>query len=100
MSTLWKPIEYPTEDGEPMPGGQIQGLPVHNMIEDLKDRYSDYPDVYVWGDMFIYHRQGDSSAVVAPNVFVVLDAQGNHPRKSWLTWVEGAVAVLRPRSGN
>lgn len=84
-------VEYPTEDGEPMPGGQIQGLPVHNMIEDLKDRYSDHPDVYVWGDMFIYHSEGDPSAVMAPNVFVVLDAQGNHPRKSWFTWVEGAV---------
>lgn len=84
-----EPIEYPTEDGEPMPGGLIQQVPVWETIGALKAHYSAHPDVFVWGDMFIYHREGDPSAVVAPNVFVVLDARDNPERNSWFTWVEG-----------
>ena len=82
-------IEYPTEDGEPMPGGEIQSVPMNDMIGFLQTQFRDCPDVYVWGNMFIYYREGYPSAVVAPNVFVVFGARGEHLRKSWFTWREG-----------
>ena len=82
-------IEYPTEDGEPMPGGSIQSVPMNDMIGFLQTQFRDRPDVYVWGNMFIYYREGYPSAVVAPNVFVVFGARGKHLRKSWKVWEEG-----------
>ena len=39
--------------------------------------------------MLLYYRRDDASARVAPDVFVVSGANGNHLRHSWLIWEEG-----------
>jgi hypothetical protein len=43
--------------------------------------------VYVAGDLFLYYEEGNPSAVVAPDVFVVMGAS-NHLRSSYMLWRE------------
>ena len=57
----------------------------------LKIWFRDVSTVYVAGDMLIYYRRGYNRTRVAPDVFVVAGAKGNHPRQSWMVWAEGAV---------
>jgi Uma2 family endonuclease len=53
----------------------------------LRLRFQDRDDVYVGANMFLYYRQGDPKAVVAPDVFVVLDTHSTE-RRSWKVWEE------------
>jgi Uma2 family endonuclease len=45
---------------------------------------------YVAGNLFVYFEEGNPRAVVAPDVFVVLDAQP-HSRRIYQTWREGGL---------
>lgn len=85
-------IEYPYEDDEPLAETEYQYEPLTYAVSALKAYFSDREDVYAQGDMFVYFRMNDPSAVVAPDVFLVKGARGNHKRNSWFTWREGDVA--------
>ena len=87
-------IEYPSSDGERMAESDLQYVPLTETVSTLRNRFNDRPDVYVAGDMLVYYRMNDNRASVAPDVFVVLDAGGNHPRDSWLVWREGKAPDL------
>lgn len=82
-------IEYPCEDDEPLAETEYQYWPITYLIAVLKAFFSDREDVYAQGDMFVYFRMNDPSAVVAPDVFVVFGAPGSHKRNSWIIWREG-----------
>ena len=82
-------IEYPSSDGKPMAESDFQYIPMTDTIAALRNWFIDRADVYVAGDMLIYYRMNDNSIRVAPDVFVVFGAAGNHPRDSWLVWREG-----------
>lgn len=82
-------IVYPCEDDEPLAETEFQYEPLTYTVAALKSYFSDREDVYVQGDMFVYYRMNDPRSVVAPDVFVVLGAPGNHKRNSWLIWREG-----------
>ena len=58
-------------------------------VSTLRVRYQGRDDVYVAGDMLIYYIMNRNDISVAPDVYVVLGAAGNHPRDSWLVWREG-----------
>lgn len=83
-------IEYPCEDDEPLAETEYQYEPLTYAVAALKAYFSDRDDVYAQGDMFVYYRMNDPRSVVAPDVFVVFGALGNHKRNSWLTWREGS----------
>ena len=68
---------------------EFQYEPLTYAVAALKAYFSDRDDVYAQGDMFVYYRMNAPSSVVAPDVFVVLGANGNHKRNSWLIWREG-----------
>ena len=85
-------IEYPYEDDEPLAETEFQYEPLTYAVSALKAYFGDREDVYAQGDMFVYYRMNDPSAVVAPDVFLVKGARGNHKRNSWFTWREGDVA--------
>lgn len=87
-------IEYPSSDGERMAESDLQYVPLTETVSTLRNRFIDRPDVYVAGDMLVYYRMNDNRASVAPDVFVVLEADGNHPRDSWLVWREGKTPDL------
>ena len=82
-------IEYPSSDGEPMAGSDLQYVPLTETVSVLRTRFFDRSDVYIAGDMLVYYRINDNTVSVAPDLFAVFGATGNHPRDSWLVWREG-----------
>ena len=82
-------IEYPSSDGEPMAEYDWQYIPLTDTVSTLRVHYRDRSDVYIAGDMLIYYRINRNDVRVAPDVFAVFGATGNHPRDSWLVWREG-----------
>ena len=82
-------IEYPSSDGEPMSENQWQYLAMTDTFSALANHYINRPDVFVASDLLVYYRMNDNATRVAPDVFVVFGATGNHLRHSWLVWREG-----------
>ena len=82
-------IDYPSSDGEPMAESERQLIPMAGTFFILRDWFRDRPDVYIGCDLLIYYRKGDNGVRVAPDVFAVFGASGNHPRDTWKLWEEG-----------
>ncbi len=95
-------ICYPSSDGEPMAESDHQYVPLTNTVSALRVRYRNRDDVYIAGDMLVYYRINRADVRVAPDVFAVFGATGNHRRDSWLVWREGRapnfVMEVAPRS--
>ncbi|NJM27428.1 MAG: Uma2 family endonuclease [Pseudanabaena sp. RU_4_16] len=81
-------IEYPEEDDLPMPEGDAQREYLSYATQVLRVFFQERQDVYVSGNLFIYYEQGNTSANVAPDTFVVFGAD-NHNRGSYKVWEEG-----------
>ena len=82
-------IDYPSSDGEPMAETNFQYIPLTDTVSALRVRYQGRDDVYIAGDMLIYYQMNRADVRVAPDVYAVFGALGNHPRDSWLVWREG-----------
>ena len=82
-------IDYPSSDGEPMAESDHQYVPLTNTVSALRVRYHHRNDVYIAGDLLVYYRMNRTDVRVAPDVFAVFGATGNHRRDSWLVWREG-----------
>ena len=82
-------IDYPSSDGEPMAESDHQYVPLTNTVSALRVRYHHRKDVYIAGDLLVYYRMNRTDVRVAPDVFAVFGATGNHRRDSWLVWREG-----------
>ena len=96
-------IVYPSGDGEPMADNDWQWIAMADTALTLRNRYAGRTDVYVASDMLVYYRMNDVSASVAPDVYAVFGASGNHRRDSWLVWREGkapdfVLEVASPRT--
>jgi Uma2 family endonuclease len=65
------------------------------VLEDLRfalvRRYVDVPDVYVWGNLFLYYREGDPKACVCPDVFLIrgVGKRTDDRRRTYKLWEEG-----------
>jgi hypothetical protein len=83
-----KVVVYPSSDGKPMAEtDQHRNLTVY-VIEALKARYADRPDVYVSGDNFIFYQEGDPRKRVSPDAYVVFGVPMRE-RDSYKAWEEG-----------
>ena len=84
-------VYYPSNDEGPVEEAETdyQFKALTDTVWALKRRFGDVSTMYVAGDMFIYYRPRDISARIAPDVFVVEGAKGNHPRYRWRTWADG-----------
>ena len=82
-------IEYPSGDGEPMAENDWQWAAIADTALTLRNRYAGRTDVYVASDMLMYYRMNDNTTRVAPDVYAVFGANGNHRRDSWIVWREG-----------
>lgn len=80
-------VDYPDTDGLPMAESDFQRKPLTYAVEALDIYFQDRPDVYVSGNLFLYYREGDPHAVVAPDVFVVFGA-AKRDRPSYKLWEE------------
>ena len=56
--------------------------------EALRDHFRDAPQIYVAGNMFLYYEEGNPTACVAPDVFMV-QGVGKHERRTYRLWEEG-----------
>lgn len=83
-----KEIFYPESDGESMAETEVHADETMYLIEALKERFRDAPDVYVWGDMFLYFKEGDPRAVISPDVFVIKGVS-KRKRRVYKFWEEG-----------
>ena len=81
-------VDYPDSDGQPMAESEFQFTPLVYAVGALRNHFRDREDVYVIGDLLLYYEEGNRSASVAPDVFVVFGVP-NHARHTYLLWEEG-----------
>lgn len=88
---LHNEIHYPESDGRPMGETEIHAQVLEDLRFALARRYADVPDVYVWGNLFLYYREGDPKACVAPDVFLVrgVGKRKDNRRRTYKLWEEG-----------
>jgi Uma2 family endonuclease len=87
VDTQTTTVDYPDTDGLPMAESDFQRKPLTYAVEALDIYFQNWPDVYVSGNLFLYYREGDPRAVVAPDVFVVFGA-AKRDRPSYKLWEE------------
>ena len=80
-------IDYPESDGRPMAENDWQRAAILHALCVLGNRFDDRPDVYVAGNLFIYHEEGNLQASVVPDVFVVFGAESQR-RRVYKLWEE------------
>jgi len=80
-------IYYPETDGEPMAETDVHRKQILDLIATLEDFFRDVSDVYISGNLLLYFREGDRSASVAPDVFVVKDVPKGE-RRTYKVWEE------------
>ena len=88
VPTVQKPIHYPETDGKPMAETDVHIDALIYLREALRDHFRDAPQVYVAGNIFLYYEEGNSTACVAPDVFVV-QGVGKGERRIYRLWEEG-----------
>jgi len=86
-----QPEEYPYSDGKVLMETEPHARSIVAMRDQLETHFKDSEDVYVAGSMAVYYRRADPTAVVVPDVFVVLGAAQKEARNSYLIWEEGGV---------
>jgi Uma2 family endonuclease len=91
---LQRDVYYPESDGEPMAETEIHLDVTIDLIQGLRRRYRDVPDVYVVGDMFLYYVQGDPRSVVSPDIFLVRGVPKTPRRRIYKLWEEGKAPSL------
>ena len=90
MHTAAEAVEYPYSDGRPMAESEAHLRALLYLLAALYAHFREREDVYVGGDMFIYHERDNLEAAVAPDVFVVRGAakRADNPRLSYKLWEE------------
>ncbi len=80
-------IDYPESDGKPMAETDIHREAMQDTIATLSDFFRDRSDVYVAGNLLLYYEEGNPSASVAPDVFVVYGV-AKQQRRTYKVWEE------------
>jgi len=89
MSTILLPdVDYPTGDGKPIAETPIHRVNLTDSIAMLECWFAGRKDVYISGNMLMYHAQGDPRRRVSPDVFVVLGVPRDSDRRCYKTWFE------------
>lgn len=86
-------VEYPESDGQPMAETDLHRNDMTYLVDALGHHFRDRPDVYVSGNLFLYYEEGNPSACVAPDLFVVVGVK-SHQRKTYRLWEEGVAPCL------
>ena len=87
-SVTERAIEYPTGDGKPMAETDWHRDLMLELIETLKHRFANDPQVYVTGNLLLFYELGNRRKHVAPDVFVVRGVE-QRKRENYLVWEEG-----------
>ena len=81
------PIHYPSSDGKPMAENDAQRNAIMYGIGALTRHFRDRRDVYVYGDLLIYYKEGNPRVSIAPDVFVVFGVE-KRERPNYKLWEE------------
>ena len=84
---------YPCEDDEPMAATGFHGVQITTFFDQLSYCFVLNEHIHIGIDNFIYYDEGDITKVVAPDVYVVLGVEKHPQRRSFYTWMEGAVPI-------
>jgi Uma2 family endonuclease len=77
-----------------MSATNFHGYQISTLFNQLTDRYGLDSNVYVGIDSFVYYRFGGKEDKVAPDIYVVLGVPARPVRRSFYTWMEGAVPAV------
>jgi Uma2 family endonuclease len=99
MSSIVKPdpaiddagVHYPSSDGRPLGETDWNVDSTFALYGVLKVYLQSRTDAYVAANMFLYYERGNPRANRSPDCMVILGVDGNLRRRSFKTWVEGAV---------
>ena len=83
-------IDYPESDGEPVAETDLHLDELLALRDTLQARYRAQADVYVGANLFVYYDEGNPSARVAPDVFVVFSVP-KRQRRVYKLWEEQRV---------
>ena len=84
-------IQYPSSDGEPMAESDITRDYMTYGVEALKLHFQGRSDVYVSANSFVYYEEGNKTAVVAPDIYVVFGVR-KRQRDNYKIWKEAGIA--------
>ena len=84
---LEQEIEYPTSDGQPMAETTLHRKIMSDLIGGLERRYSEVPDVWVGGNLFLCYEKGNPAAHRAPDVLLAKGVE-KWDRPNYLLWEE------------
>jgi Uma2 family endonuclease len=88
MTTAPTQIHYPESDGKPMGETDAHIDALIYLREALRDHFRDDPQIYVAGNMLLYYEEGNPTACVSPDVFVVQGVPKGE-RRTYRLWDEG-----------
>jgi len=84
---LEQELEYPTSDGQPMAESTLHRKVMSDLIGGLERRYSEVPDVWVGGNLFLCYEKGNPAAHRAPDVLLAKGVE-KWDRPNYLLWEE------------
>jgi Uma2 family endonuclease len=79
---------YPESDGKPVAETDVHIDALIYLREALRDYFRETPEVYVAGNLLLYYEEGNPSACVSPDVFVVKGVS-KYARRTYRLWEEG-----------
>jgi Uma2 family endonuclease len=78
---------YPTTDGKPMAETDDHRILMYEQIETLDWWFADQDDVYVSGNLLLFHERGNKRRHISPDVFVVKGVPKGR-RLNYILWEE------------
>ncbi len=81
-------IDYPSSDGKPVAETPLHMAVMWTIIQTLIEWFDADPNVYVWGNMFLYYVEGDITKNVSPDVMIVKGVDKHKDRDVFKTWEE------------
>ncbi|HXD89139.1 MAG TPA: Uma2 family endonuclease [Urbifossiella sp.] len=86
-------VLYPSSDGQPMGETWIHVQTIMMLTQAMEVFFEKRSDALITSDMFWYWERGNKSAVVAPDVMVILGLKNPDPpsRRSYFSWKEGGL---------
>ena len=79
---------YPESDGKPMAETDLHIDEIIHIRDILKGQFDLSPDVYISGNIMMYHEEGNIHASVSPDILVSFGI-GKKRRRTYKVWEEG-----------
>ncbi|HEY4573995.1 MAG TPA: Uma2 family endonuclease, partial [Thermoanaerobaculia bacterium] len=86
-------IEYPTSDGQPMAETTLHRKVMCDLIEGLERHFSEVPDIWVGGNLFLCYEKGNPEACLAPDVLLAKGVE-KWDRPNYLLWEETPPSLI------